>query len=74
MSKYWTGRRYSTGEKAFTYLRIWKHMPEKSKHGAIRRKMWLAKAIKIEESFKYIKYDTKLRFHRRNTQAYQKGK
>jgi hypothetical protein len=28
-------------------------MPERSKHGLIRRKMWLAHSIKVESAFNY---------------------
>jgi len=44
MSKYWDGRRFEDGSKAYVYLKIWKHMPERCPRLArIRRKMWIAK-------------------------------
>lgn len=50
MSKYWRpGNYYDTGEKQYTYLKIWKHMPERCPRLAkIRRKMWVAKCWAID--------------------------
>lgn len=58
MSRYWNGRRYEDGSKAYTYLKIWKHMPERcARLAKIRRKLWIAKCWARDIAFdkKYSK-------------------